>query len=94
MILDSYGVICYFGSMNEIERRIQLVEQGRRDPLLDYSRACEELKHAHESFKNSKGRDRKATPSPSAQENYARALREVDICSRVLDLTNALKETA
>jgi hypothetical protein len=78
--------------MNEIERRIQQVEAGRRDPLKDFNNACEEVKKAHESFKSSK--DKQGHASVNASERYARALQEMDITTRVRDLTNALEETA
>lgn len=76
----------------ELSRRLEAVKSGRKDPMKEYLAANEAVKKAHTAYKNS--RDRQQQPSPSASEQYAKALRELDLCSRVLDITTALKKTA
>ena len=75
-----------------IRLRVDQVTSGRRDPLDDFSRACLAVKKAHVAFKTSK--DKSGTPSAQASENYARALAELDISSRVLDFTQALEKAS
>jgi len=72
--------------MNEIERRIYHAQRGRRSLEDDFTRAKEEVRKAHQNFKSTK--------SASAQESYAKALRELDITSRCLALVNADREVA
>jgi len=67
----------------EIERRRRLAAIGKRDPDKDLADAKEALRSAHRLFQQS--RDRKTIPSAHAQDVYAKALREVEICERVLE---------
>jgi hypothetical protein len=76
---------------HEIRRRISQVEQGRRDPHKDYDIACENVKLAHDAFKRSYG---KTGPSIHAQEVYAKALRDLELATHVLELTNALAKAS
>ena len=69
----------------EIARRIDQVISGKRDPEKDYQDASEAVKRAHGAFKASK--DKRQAPSVNAAENYARALRDLDICQQVISLT-------
>lgn len=72
--------------MNEIERRLFQAREGRRNLHDDYLSACEEVKRAHEAFKQS---GLKGKPTPAAQDRYARALRELDIATRCFRLSEA-----
>lgn len=63
--------------MNEIERRLSQASRKQRDLRLDYSLACQEVRKTHSAFKKSR--------SSAAQDHYARALREMDICTRTLE---------
>jgi hypothetical protein len=76
----------------EISRRVDLVLSGKRDPQKDYTDASENVKRAHTAFKAS--RDKAQMPSAHASEQYAKALRDLDIAFRVLQHTVSLKETA
>lgn len=85
--------LCYPPCMdeNELRRRISQVEAGRRDPHKDYEVACENVRIAHANFKNTRS---KAGPSPHAQEVYAKALRDLELATHVLQVTNALAEAS
>jgi hypothetical protein len=69
----------------EIARRVDSVLSGQRNPHTDYENASEAVKRAHTAFKASK--DKRQAPSVNAAENYARALRDLDICLQVISLT-------
>lgn len=75
----------------EVARRVDQVIAGKRNPHTDYTNASEAVKRAHTAFKASK--DRHQTPSVMASENYAKSLRDLDICDQVISLTK-LQETA
>lgn len=75
----------------EIKRRISQVELGRRDPEVDYERSCEAVKRAHEAFKHSYNKN---GPSASASESYAKALRELEIATHVLEITTEMRKIA
>lgn len=77
---------------NEIQRRLTRADHGSLDPLSDYEQACKNVQRAHQAFKSS--RDKKGTPSTQASENYAHALSELDIATRVLDIHNVLPKAS
>ncbi len=76
----------------EVARRVDQVLSGKRDPHKDYEDASEAVKRSHHAFKQS--RDKKQQPSVNASENYAKALRDLDIASQVISLTSALEEAS
>ncbi len=78
---------------NEIQRRVDSAFAGRRDPVKDYNNACSAVKRAHEAFKNSKDK-RLLQPTASASDSYARALNELDISTRVLEIFQALEKAS
>jgi hypothetical protein len=75
----------------ELQRRLQRVEKGQ-DPYRAYQAACEAVRASHAAFKNSK--DRQGRPSPHASDVYARSLRELDLSTRVLQITQALQKAS
>jgi len=78
---------------NELQRRIDSAFAGRRDPVKDYQQACLSVKRTHEAFKNSKDK-RLQQPTQSASDSYARALNELDLCTRVLEIFSALEKAS
>lgn len=73
-------------------RRCNQVTAGKRDPLKDYNEACESVRRARIAFRASA--DKRSGFSPSAADMYARALQEVDLCTQVLGITDALKKAS
>lgn len=75
-----------------VERRCAQVSEGKRNPRKDYDDACEAVSRARRAFKAS-GEKNKGF-SPSAADSYARALTELDICTQVLGITDALRKAS
>jgi hypothetical protein len=78
---------------SEVQRRLRRSGSASFDPFQDYTKACANVKRAHSVFKASRDK-RLNSPSAQASENYARALAELDICTRVLEIHNALAEAS
>lgn len=70
-----------------LQRRLDQVNNGQRDALRDYQKACEAVRTAHTAWNQSKAQ--KKAPSASLQDRYAAALTELDLCTRILEIVKA-----
>lgn len=75
----------------ELQRRLRAVERGK-DPCEALQAAQEARMAAYRAFQAS--RTKAGIPSAHASDLYARALREVELCQRVLQIVQPLEETA
>lgn len=72
-------------SERTLQRRLDQVRDGKRDAVRDYQTACEAVRTAHAAWNQSKAK--RTPPSASLQDRYANALTELDLCTRILEIS-------